>query len=68
MSSQSQTLEAARDGIISAIAEMRAVARVEHDKQRNRTPDWLDEPFARYLFHTCIIARAITLGGNLRKS
>ncbi|WP_104044041.1 hypothetical protein [Arthrobacter sp. ZGTC412] len=45
MTNQPKTVEAVRDEIISAIAEVRAVARSEHDEQRNRTADWLDALF-----------------------
>lgn len=45
MSGEPNTLEVVRDEVSSAIAEVRAVARSEHDEQRNRTADWLDEQF-----------------------
>lgn len=45
MSGQPKTLEVVRDEVSSAIAEVRTVARSEHDEQRNRTADWLDEQF-----------------------
>lgn len=40
-----RNLEAVRDEILSAIAEVRTVARSEHDEQRNHAADWLDELF-----------------------
>jgi hypothetical protein len=46
VSNKPKTLDAVRDEIISAIAEVRAVARSEHDEQRNRTADWLNGLFA----------------------
>lgn len=39
------TVEAVRAEIISAIKEVRTVARSEHDDQRSRVADWLDEQF-----------------------
>jgi hypothetical protein len=45
MSSQPTTVEAVRDEIISAIVDVRTVARSERDEQRNKTADWLDEQF-----------------------
>lgn len=41
MSSKPKTMESVRDEILSAIAEVRAVARSEHDEQRTNTADWL---------------------------
>ena len=45
MSSKPEAVVAVRDEIISAIAEVRAVARSERDDQRKSTADWLDEQF-----------------------
>lgn len=46
MSSAQSTVEAVRDGIIVSIAELRAVARLEHDERRANVADWLDDLFA----------------------
>lgn len=46
MSSEQGTIESVRDDIIAAIAEVRSVARAEHDEPRSRTADWLDALFA----------------------
>lgn len=40
------SVETVRNGIFSAIAEVRAVALAEGDKQRSHTADWLEELFA----------------------
>ncbi|WP_336715146.1 hypothetical protein [Arthrobacter sp. USHLN218] len=40
------TVDSVRADIISAIAEMRAVAQEEQDEQRTRTADYLDQRFA----------------------
>ena len=45
MSRENHTVEAARDEIIAAVAELRAVAGAEQDKQRLEVADWLDEQF-----------------------
>jgi hypothetical protein len=45
MSRKQRTVEAVRDEIVSAAAELRAVARREQDKQRSQVADWLDEQF-----------------------
>ena len=42
---QQHSVEAIRDEIIAAAAELRAVARAEPDKQRIEVADWLDEQF-----------------------
>lgn len=42
---QQHSVEAIRDEIIAAAAELRAVARAEQDKQRIEAVDWLDEQF-----------------------
>ena len=42
---QQHSVEAIRDEIIAAAAELRAVARAEQDKQRTEVADWLDEQF-----------------------
>jgi hypothetical protein len=39
------TVESVRAEIFSAIAEVRTVARSEHDEPRNQTADWLDAQF-----------------------
>lgn len=39
------TIEAVRAEIVAAIAEVRSVARSEHDEQRNHAADWLDALF-----------------------
>jgi len=39
------TVDVASNDIIAAIAEVRTVARSEHDERRNSTADWLDEQF-----------------------
>jgi hypothetical protein len=41
-----KTVEAVRNGIVSAIAEVRAVARAENDESRQMTADYLDSQFA----------------------
>jgi hypothetical protein len=45
MSSKRWAVEAVRDDILSAIAEVRTVARSESDKQRSHATDWLHELF-----------------------
>lgn len=45
MNSKRSTVDAVRNDILDAIAEVRTVARSEHDEQRNSTADWLDEQF-----------------------
>jgi hypothetical protein len=45
MSRKQHNVEAIRDEIIAAAAELRAVARAEQDKQRIEVADWLDEQF-----------------------
>ena len=45
MSSKRWALETVRDEILSAIAEVRTVARSESDKQRSHAADWLHELF-----------------------
>jgi hypothetical protein len=45
MSSRGLSVEAVRDDIIAAVAEVRAVAKAEHDERRNHTADWLDGLF-----------------------
>jgi len=40
-----RTVEAVRDEIVAATEELRAVARLEQDKQRGHVADWLDEQF-----------------------
>jgi hypothetical protein len=57
MSNRPKTAEAVRDEIISAIAEVRAVARAEHNEARNKTADWLDGLFV-----------GATDAGNLREA
>ena len=46
MGKKPRTVEAVRDEIVSAIAEVRAVARAEHDESRQMTADYLDAQFA----------------------
>jgi hypothetical protein len=45
MSSKRWAVEAVRDEILSAIAEVRTVARSEDDTQRSHAADWLLELF-----------------------
>jgi hypothetical protein len=45
MSRKQHDVEAIRDEILAAVAELRAVARAEQDKQRIEVADWLDEQF-----------------------
>ncbi|WP_210063460.1 glycine betaine ABC transporter substrate-binding protein [Pseudarthrobacter sp. PvP004] len=45
MGNQHRNVDAVRDEITSAIAEVRSVAQLEHDVQRQRTADWLDKQF-----------------------
>ncbi|WP_336714008.1 hypothetical protein [Arthrobacter sp. USHLN218] len=45
MSCKKRTVEAVRDEIVAATADLRAVAREEQDKQRNQVADWLDGQF-----------------------
>ena len=40
-----RTVEAVRDEIVAATEELRAVARLEQDKQRDHVADWLDGQF-----------------------
>lgn len=42
MGKKPRTVEAVRNEIVSAIAEVRAVARAEHDESRQVTADYLD--------------------------
>jgi hypothetical protein len=46
MSSKPHTVDAVRTEIVSAIAEVRAAARLGQDEQRAHTADWFDELFA----------------------
>jgi hypothetical protein len=46
MSSKQRTVEAVRDEIIAASAELRTVAQSEHDEARAHVADWLDGRFA----------------------
>lgn len=46
MGKKPRTVEAVRNEIVSAIAEVRAVARAEHDESRQVTADYLDSQFA----------------------
>lgn len=46
MSNDRGTVESVRAEIISATAEARSVAQVEHDESRQTTADWLDAQFA----------------------
>jgi hypothetical protein len=46
MSRKPRTVEAVRDEIISAVTEVRSVARSEQDNQRAQAANWLDEQFA----------------------
>jgi hypothetical protein len=45
MSREQRNVEAIRDEIIAAAADLRAVARSEQDHQRNHAADWLDGLF-----------------------
>lgn len=45
MSRTPGTVEEVRDEIVAATAELRAVARSEHDTQRDHVADWLDGQF-----------------------
>lgn len=45
MKSKRWSIDAVRDEILAAIAEVRSVARSEHDEQRSHAADWLDEQF-----------------------
>jgi hypothetical protein len=45
MSSKPRTVEAVRTEIVSAIAEVRAAARLGRDEQRAHTAEWLDGLF-----------------------
>lgn len=61
------TVETVRDEIISAIAEVRSVARAEHDQRRNHTADWLDEQFTGVTDPRTLrtaAAKALTLYGG----
>lgn len=40
-----RTVEAVRDGIVAATEELRAVARLEQDKQRDHVAGWLSGQF-----------------------
>jgi hypothetical protein len=46
MTSRQHSVEAVRDEIIAATAELHTVAQAEHDEQRAHVADWLDERFA----------------------
>jgi hypothetical protein len=45
MSRKQHNVEAIRDEVIAAVAELRAVACAEQDKHRIEVADWLDEQF-----------------------
>jgi len=45
MSHKPRTVEAVRDEVVAATAELREVARSERDKQRDHVADWLDGQF-----------------------
>lgn len=40
-----RTVDVVRDAITSAIAEVRSVAQLKHDVQRQHTADWLEKQF-----------------------
>ncbi|MHA7191094.1 hypothetical protein ACX80N_12470 [Arthrobacter sp. MDT2-16] len=46
MTNQQRTVQAARDEIIAATAELRAAALLGQDEQRAHTADWLEGLFA----------------------
>lgn len=68
MGNHQRTVNAVRAEITSAIAEVRSVAQLEHDAQRQRTADWLDKQFMDVTdAHTLRSAAADALsfyGGN----
>lgn len=45
MSRNQHNVEVIRDEVIAAVAELRAVARAEHDKPRQEVADWIEEQF-----------------------
>ncbi|MFJ6418256.1 DUF6966 domain-containing protein [Paeniglutamicibacter sp. NPDC091659] len=45
MKNERWSVDAVRDEIVSAIAEVRFVARSEHDEHRAHAADWLEEQF-----------------------
>jgi hypothetical protein len=64
---QSFEFEAIRDDTIAAVADLRAVARIEHDERRNHTADWLDGLFADVIDASGLreaAAEALTLFGG----
>lgn len=65
MSSKRRTIEAVRQEIISAIAEVRSVAQSEQDKQRAYAADWLDEQFAGVMDRRVLRASASDALGSL---
>ncbi|WP_420178728.1 DUF6966 domain-containing protein [Paenarthrobacter sp. TA1.8] len=68
MGNHQRTVDAVRAEITSAIAEVRSVARLEHDVQRQHTADWLDKQFIDVTdAHALRSAAAVALslyGGN----
>lgn len=67
MNNERQSLEPVRDDIIAAIADLRAVARIEHDERRNHVADWLDGLFADVMDANGLrkaAAEALTLYGG----
>jgi hypothetical protein len=63
-----KTIEAVRDDVVSAIAEVRAVARAERDDRRNHTADWLDRLFVGVMDANGLreaAAEALTLYGGM---
>ena len=65
MSRKPRTVEAVRDEIISAVAEVRSVARLEQDNQRAHAADWLDEQFAGIANRRALRAAAADALGSL---
>lgn len=68
MMSKSLNVDAHRNEILSAIAEVRTVARSQHDEPRTHSADWLDELFIDATDEQTLrkaAASALTLyGGN----
>lgn len=53
MSSKQRTVEAVRDEVIAAAAELRRVAQAEYDERLANLADWLDELFAAHEGMAC---------------
>ncbi len=67
MNNERQSFESIREDIIAVVADLRAVARTEHDERRTHTADWLGGLFADVIDANSLreaAAEALTLYGG----